>query len=210
MFTGLIQTLGEVAEIQRSPSGARLVIALGSWGYNPAPGESIAVNGCCLTVAAWDNGARLASFDVVEQTLRMTALGGLRAHDRVNLEHALRADSLLGGHFVQGHVDGVGRVLRVQANEADWRVRVAIPDGLAAYMVARGSVALDGVSLTIAQTSGAESAEPWIEVALIPVTRAHTTLGGWSVGSACNIEADMLVKAVVTTIGRMLPPRNGA
>lgn len=192
MFTGLVETTGTVRSIDPSAAGVRLTIDPGGWAHRPTEGESIAVSGCCLTVAGVAAGGAIA-FDVIPETLRMTILGGLTPGSRVNLEHSLRADSLLGGHFVQGHVDGVGEVVSVVKGE-EWRVRVRPPAGLMRFMAPKGSVALDGVSLTLADLSVEEG---WIEVALIPTTLEITTLGELAPGSRVNIEADILAKTVV-------------
>jgi len=196
MFTGLIETMGTVRSIDPTPAGVRLAIDPGTWDYHPRPGDSIAVSGCCLTVAGGGPGGSGApgfAFDVIPETLRKTILGGLTPGSRVNLEHSLRADSLLGGHFVQGHVDGVGEVTGVEKGE-EWRVRVRPPADLMRFMAPKGSVSLDGVSLTIADLSVEEG---WIEVALIPTTLEITTLGELEPGDRLNIEADILAKTVV-------------
>lgn len=163
----------------------------GGWGYRAAAGDSVAVNGCCLTaVRGAARGNRLV-FDVIPETLAKTTLGGLRAGERVNLEHAATAMTLLGGHMVQGHVDGVARVEKIET-KGEWRVRVRPPAGLMPYMVGKGSVCLDGVSLTLAAVG-----RGWIEVALIPTTLEMTTLASWRVGGDVNIEADAMAKTVV-------------
>jgi riboflavin synthase len=162
-------------------------------------GDSICVNGVCLTVAglgrgrAW-RGGRALEFDVIPETLSRTTLGDLKVGDGVNLEHAVTASTLMGGHFVQGHVDGVGRVVSVRRGD-DWRVRVRVPRELRALMIPKGSVCVDGVSLTIAalRTDG-------FEVALIPTTLERTTLSRLRAGDRVNIEADMLVKAVAAVL----------
>lgn len=191
MFTGLVQAVGTIAE--RGPAGPaeRFVIDAGAWGYRPAPGESISVSGCCLTVAA-AAGARWA-FDAVPETLRVTALGGLRPGARVNLEHAARADTLLGGHVVQGHVDGVGTIERVET-APEWRLRVRPPAALMEFMVPKGSVCIEGVSLTLAKV---DPSAGWFEVALIPTTLEKTTLADLTPGSRVNVETDIFARTVV-------------
>jgi riboflavin synthase len=194
MFTGLVQAIGAVRAIDARPTGARLEIEpagpTGPWGYQPAIGESIAVAGCCLTVAST---SPLWAFDVVHETLSKTTLGVLSRGSRVNLEHALTPTSLLGGHLVQGHVDGVGAVERVQEG-SDWRVRIRPPAPLMEYLVPKGSVTVDGVSLTLAAV---DPAAGWFEVALIPTTLELTTLGELREGHRCNLEADMVAKTLI-------------
>lgn len=195
MFTGLVQHVGRIASVQDRPSGMRrLWLDPDGWDHQPADGASIAINGCCLTVAEQDGGRW--AFDAVAETLAKTTVGRLAPGSRVNLEHAMRAGDPFGGHFVQGHVDGVGTVARVQEGE-DWRLRVGIPDGLMPYATPKGSIAIAGVSLTIAELSVPER---WVEIALIPTTLAETTLGGLALGEGVNLEMDMLVKSVVHTL----------
>jgi len=213
VFTGLVQHLGSVARVEPSGSGRTLVIDMRDWSYRPVPGESIAVNGCCLTVAAEpasDQGhdRRQARFDVVSQTLKVTTLGKLAAGDQVNLEHAATPTTLLGGHMVQGHVDGVGTVQRVQRDPADYRLRIVPPHPREAMrmIVERGSIALNGVSLTIA--SVADEKDPsaaWFEVALIPTTLALTNLGLLGEGDAVNIEYDCIARMVANWLARARP-----
>lgn len=192
MFTGLVQAVGRVVAVEPRDVGARLVIDAGGWAHRPAVGDSIAVNGACLTVAATDGGNW--SFDCVHETLRKTTLGGLVATSRVNLEHAVTASTLMGGHFVQGHIDGVGIVEDVQTG-AEYRLAVRPPEGFLAWAVPQGSICIDGVSLTIAGLTGET-----LTVALIPTTLDKTTLGGLRAGDRVNLEGDMLVKAVVRTV----------
>jgi len=195
MFTGIVEQLGRVADIQPNDFGAVIVIDTGGWDYQPGPGDSIAINGCCLTATADSEGnmkSALLRFDVIKQTLDLTTLGGLTKGDPVNLEHAVRASDVLGGHVVQGHVDGVGEVINVQKGTDEWRTRVRPPAHLMEYIVPQGSVALDGVSLTVADLG-----DDWCEVALIPTTLEVTTLGTADVGTKINIEADYIAKTVV-------------
>ena len=146
------------------------------------------------------------SFDVIPQTLAVTTFGTLSPGDRVNLEHAATASTLLGGHLVQGHVDGVGTVVRVHSGEAagDYRVTVRVPSGLEPYMIAKGSICLAGVSLTLAEVSGGGSE---VTVALIPVTLAQTTLAELAPGRGVNVEADATTKSVVATVLRVMESR---
>jgi len=204
VFTGLIQAVGRIAAIEPRPAGARLVVDPLGWDHRPSPGDSIAVNGCCLTVAGSpDSASGAMAFDVVAETLSKTTLGSLRAGGRVNLEHAVRADTLMGGHFVQGHVDGVARVARVQAVESDWRLTLLPPAELLDSIVPKGSVTLQGVSLTVA-----DLVDGGFQVALIPTTLRLTTLGELSAGDAVNIEADMLAKTVVHFLSRQRAGRS--
>lgn len=198
MFTGLVQAIGVVVTAERTAAGARLEIDPGGWLHRPALGESICVSGCCLTVAeppAAPGGA--LAFDVVYETLEMTTLGTFRAGTRVNLERSLTAADLLGGHMVQGHVEGVGTVERVKRGD-EWRVRVRPPTGLMEFIVPKGSVTVDGVSLTVAAVDpGRSGSGGWFEVALIPTTLRLTTLGELSEGSRCNLETDIIARTVV-------------
>ena len=188
MFTGLIQTVGDVSRAERRSDHLRI-------GIRPrrelerAIGDSIAVNGVCLTVTETGAGA----FDVLAgaETLRRTTLGELRAGLAVNLEPALRASDRLGGHFVQGHVDGVGSVAARRDRGANLEIDIRAPAGLARYMVEKGSVAVDGISLTINQVAG-----DTFSVALIPHTVAETTLGDRRPGDRVNLEVDLIAKYV--------------
>jgi len=191
MFTGLVQTIGVVVEASRG-SGLRLGITARDWAYQPAPGDSICVSGVCLTLAK-PLGTEVMAFDVVEETLARTTLGALRTGSRVNLERALAVGDLLGGHMVQGHVDGVGLVERVQTG-ADYRLWVRPPAPLMECIVPKGSIALDGVSLTIAAS---DPDTGLFEVALIPTTLAKTTLGQARAGDRCNLETDIMAKTVL-------------
>ncbi|MBX3402608.1 MAG: riboflavin synthase [Phycisphaeraceae bacterium] len=206
MFTGLVQAVGRVAAIEQTGRGpavpVRLRVDPGSWRHRSALGDSICVGGVCLTIAALGRGragrgGRTLEFDVIPETLSRTTLGGLKAGDRVNLEHAVTAATLMGGHFVQGHVDGVGRVVSVRAGD-DWRVRVRVPRELRPLMIPKGSVCVDGVSLTIAAVHA-----DGFEVALIPTTLELTTLSRLRAGDGVNIEADMLVKSVASVLRGM-------
>jgi len=194
MFTGLVQAKGRVAAVSSRAGGVRLEIDPGSWQHRSGPGDSVSVSGCCLTVAADPaiNGGRLA-FDVVPETLSKTTLGALTAGMPVNLERSLAAGDLLGGHFVQGHVDGVGTVEAVQAGP-DWRVRIRPPYEIAPYIAPKGSIAVEGVSLTVVAV---DAASGWFEVALIPTTLEKTTLGNLKSGDRLNLETDILAKTVV-------------
>ena len=186
MFTGLVAAIGAVERIESDAAGARISIASELAG-ELAEGDSIAVSGVCLTAT----GLRAGAFDadVMNQTLELTSLGELNAGARVNLEPALRATDRLGGHIVQGHVDAVGRVSELIDDGFARRVRVEVPGDLQRYVVERGSIALDGVSLTVAALDGST-----IEVSLIPETLERTTLGDAAVGARINVEVDVIAR----------------
>lgn len=188
MFTGLIEDVGTVDLIEAGADGVRLRIGT-ALGTEIAAGDSVAVNGACLTATSTDADGFEA--EVMNQTLDVTALGGVKADARVNLELAMKASDRLGGHIVQGHVDGVGEVLSVADDGFAKRVRIALEPHLLRYLVAQGSIALDGVSLTIA-----ELGEDWIEISLIPETRERTTLGEADTGRKINVECDLIAKHV--------------
>ena len=191
MFTGIVEALGRVEALRRDPAGGRLVVTLPAEDdWRPAPGESIAVNGVCLTAVEPQVGR--VAFDLAAETLAVTTLGGLRPGDPVNLERPLRVDGRLGGHLVLGHVDGVGTVEAVRPEGEGRRLTVALTAGLRPYFIPKGSVAVDGVSLTVAELSGAA-----FGVALIPHTLAVTTLGSRKAGDRVNLEVDVIGKYVV-------------
>jgi riboflavin synthase len=193
MFTGIIEATATVARLDPKGGGARVTIET----TRPLPklvlGESIAVNGACLTVTGF-RGRRF-TVDVSPETLRRTTLGGLRPRDPVNLERALRMGDRLGGHLVQGHVDGTG-TLEAITPDRDWSLyRFRAPNALAPYLVEKGSVAVDGVSLTVFACRGGR-----FSVALIPHTLAATTLGRRRPGDAVNVEADVLLKQIAAML----------
>jgi len=192
MFTGLIEALGKIADVKETGGGLRLRIAT-SLASQLAPGESIAVNGVCLTVTVADAGDMFA--DIGPETARVTTLGSLRRDQTVNLERAMRADSRFGGHFVQGHVDGTGVVEELrQEEEARW-ITISFPPALAPYFVRKGSIAVDGVSLTVAGLG-----DDRIDVMIVPFTWAHTSLPSLKVGSRVNLECDMVGKYVARAV----------
>jgi riboflavin synthase len=188
MFTGLVSDLGTVRALDRSTDGTRMTIAT-ALAAELAPGDSIAVNGVCLT--ATELAADAFSADVIAETLQRSSLGELSDGARVNLELPVRAADRLGGHVVQGHVDGVGVVADVRRDEAGTRVTLALDPALLRYVVEKGSIALDGVSLTVAAVD-----ERTLTVALIPETLARTTFGATEVGTRINVEVDVLAKHV--------------
>lgn len=193
MFTGLIEATGAIAAATPIEAGVRLVITAPGWNHRPAVGDSISVSGCCLTVAAEPGPAGELSFDVVPETLAKTTLGSWKPGRAVNLEHSATASTLLGGHIVQGHVDGVGEVIAL-ARTPEWRVRIRPPVALMEFIAPKGSIAVDGVSLTVAALSPTEG---WFEVALIPTTLEKTTLSELGPGERCNLECDVLSKTIV-------------
>ncbi|WP_018789453.1 riboflavin synthase [Salinispora arenicola] len=203
MFTGIVEELGEVVQVTQTAEDSALVAIRGSVvAADARHGDSIAVNGVCLTVVDLADGAFTA--DVMGETLRRSALGGLRPGDRVNLERAATLGSRLGGHLVQGHVDGIGEVL-AREPAARWEtVRFRLPTDLARYVVTKGSITVDGVSLTVAGVGS-----DWFEVGLIPTTLGLTTLGSRGVGDAVNVEVDVLAKYVERLLGGHRPAGPG-
>lgn len=194
MFTGIIEEIGEIAAIEPSGDGVRLSVIAPRAVEGVRHGDSIAVSGVCLTVVAWD--ARGFTADVMRQTLDMSTLGLLAPGSRVNIERATAAGGRLGGHIVQGHIDGTGTVAEVRPG-AQWRViRVGMPAHLAPLVVDKGSIAVDGTSLTVSAVSPAGAAAPWFEVSLIPETLQATTLGALAPGHAVNLETDILARHV--------------
>jgi riboflavin synthase len=188
MFTGIVEELGRVEAVESSSDGARLRISA-NLTSELAEGDSVAVNGACLTATSVENGAFEA--DVMHQTLELTTLGELAPGTGVNVELPLRATDRLGGHVVQGHVDGTATVAELTDDGFAKRVRLELPDELLPFVVERGSIALEGVSLTIAALDG-----PILEVSLIPETLERTTLGGLEPGDRLNVECDVLARYV--------------
>jgi riboflavin synthase len=188
MFTGIVKELGRVEAIEASDDGARLRIAAGL-SSDLSEGDSVAVNGACLTATSVGDGAFQA--DVMHQTLSLTTLGELEVSSPVNLELPLRASDRLGGHVVQGHIDGTAMVVDLASDGFAKRLRVELPDELLPYVVERGSIALEGVSLTISDLTDAG-----LEVSLIPETLERTTLGSLEPGDRINVECDVLARYV--------------
>ncbi len=189
MFTGLVQRLASVAEVRPAPPGRRLVVRATPLTGSAQIGDSVAVNGCCLTVVGID--ADCLAFDAGPETLARTNLGDLQAGDSVNLEASLRMGDALGGHFVTGHIDGRG-TLAERTDEGDWSTLwFAAETRLLAQMANKGSVAIDGVSLTLVDVDSER-----FSVALIPHTLAVTTLGRLAIGDSVNLETDLLAKYV--------------
>jgi riboflavin synthase len=197
MFTGIVEELGEVVAVEALAGAARLTVRGPQVAADAARGDSIAVNGACLTVT--EAADKTFTADVMAETLHRTVLGALVPGSSVNLERPLRFDGRLGGHLVQGHVDAVATI--VSRSPADhWDVvRIGVPESLARYIVEKGSVAVDGVSLTVSATGdggGGPAEQPWFEVSLIPTTLELTTLGRAQHGSQVNLEVDMIAKYV--------------
>ena len=201
MFTGIIQRVGTVSAIEERPFGVRLSVDHHGWTHQPASGDSIANDGCCLTLSDdWTPEVGLYTFDAIRETLDKTTLGDRRVGDRVNLEPSLRADAMLDGHLVQGHIEGTGEVVRVDDDPADWRMTVRVPGELMPCVVPKGSIALDGVSLTIASVE-----ENGLTVALIPTTLERTNLGDRKVGDRINLETDILARTVAHQLRHFAP-----
>ena len=208
MFTGIVEELGTVAAVTDQGDAIRLTVSAGTVLEGTRLGDSIAVNGCCLTVAELGEGTWTA--DLMQETLDKTSLAGVAPGDQVNLERAVTMDSRLGGHIVQGHVDGVGEVLSRQPSEHWEVVEISLPAELARYLVDKGSITVDGVSLTVV-AAGAES----FTVSLIPETLARTTLGTRRAGDRVNLEVDVLAKHVekllaAGLVDRLSPPQPAA
>jgi riboflavin synthase len=190
MFTGIIEELGTVASMTTRPTGARITVRCKTVLSDASEGVSIAVNGVCLT--ALDIRPDSFSADVAPETLRRTNLGALAAGSRVNLERPLSPTGRLSGHIVQGHVDGTGELLGLEAlGDENWWLRVRVPAELDPFLVFKGSIAIDGISLTIAALDA-----DVLSVTIIPHTFRHTTLGGYQPGARVNIECDVLAKHV--------------
>jgi riboflavin synthase len=189
MFTGIVEELGTVERVEDQGDAVRLTIRAGLVLEDAHPGDSIAVNGCCLTVVEHDDQTWTA--DVMQETLDKTSLRGVAPGDTVNLERAVTADKRLGGHIVQGHVDGVGEIVRRTPSEHWELVEISLPRELAKYLVDKGSITVDGVSLTVV-----EPHDETFTVSLIPETLARTTLGFREPGDRVNLETDVIAKHV--------------
>lgn len=193
MFTGIIEEIGEVIDVESRGDSAMLSLSAHTVAGDVTHGASIAVNGVCLTVTGWtahDQASHL-DFDVMGETLKRSVIGTLRPGDKVNLERAVRADARLDGHVVQGHVDGTGVVVSRTAGENWDSVRFGLPAELARFVAEKGSIAVDGVSLTVSAVG-----PDWFEVGLIPETLRATTLGSRQPGDPVNLEVDVLAKYV--------------
>jgi len=201
MFTGIIEAVGRVGHVAPREGGRRLSIEA-PFAAELRVDESVAVNGTCLTVVAHDASGFEA--DVVEETLAKTSLGDLAAGHPVNLERAMRLGARLDGHLVQGHVDAAGEVVGVEPLADSWLVRVRYPEAFAPYLIPVGSVALDGISLTVARLEG-----DTLTVAIIPHTWAHTTVRDWRPGRRVNLEFDLIGKYVVRALAHGVGAGNG-
>ena len=194
MFTGLVEAIGEIVAVIEQPPGRRFTIEAGTLAEDASIGDSISINGCCLTVIAIE-GSRL-DFEAGEETLSRTNLGALAAHDRVNLERSLAVGDRLGGHYVTGHIDAIGQLLE-RRDDPPWaHLRFQMPERLASQVAAKGSIAIDGISLTVVDVD-LDS----FSVALIPHTLEVTTLGKRKIGDAVNLETDVLAKYVERSLG---------
>jgi riboflavin synthase len=204
MFTGIIEELGVLVELEMGQESARITVRGPLVTQDAFPGASIAVNGVCLTVVELD--ADTFTVDVMKQTLNLSSLLGISVGDPVNLERPVPAGGRLGGHIVQGHVDGTGTVIERVPGERWELVRVAVPAEIARYVVAQGSIAIDGVSLTVADLADEPDGSCVVTVSLIPETLSRTTLGHRVPGGRVNLEVDVLAKYVerltaATTVG---------
>ena len=194
MFTGIVEAVGRIEAIESVEGGARLCVHAGPLAETLRVASSIAVNGCCLTVVALDG--QVFSADLSGETLRRTSFGESKAGSRVNLERPLRAGQELGGHFVQGHVDGVGRVTQLVPEGDNWWLSVHVPDELRRYVAEKGSLAVDGISLTVARWHDGVA-----DIAIIPFTYTHTSVRAMAPGHAVNLECDILAKYVESLLG---------
>ena len=205
MFTGIVEELGEITAVEPSGDGVRVTVRAPLAVSDAAHGDSISVSGVCLTVA--DQGPDWFTADVMRQTLDMSTLADAAPGCAVNLERAMTAHGRLGGHIVQGHIDGTGTVSEVRPGE-QWRVlRIGMPAALAPLVVDKGSIAVDGVSLTVSAVGAPDDASPWFEVSLIPETLAVTTLGTRAAGDRVNLETDILARHVQRL--QAFPPSEG-
>ena len=196
MFTGITEHVGKIESLDRSETGGRLRISLAGareLAKEMKLGDSISVNGCCLTVVEFTQ--KSFSADLSGETLRRTAFAEKQSGDPANLERPLAATARLGGHFVQGHVDGVGRVMRLVAEGENWWLSVRVPEDLRRYVAEKGSIAIDGISLTVARWE-----EGVADIAIIPFTYKHTNLHAMAPNDAVNIETDILAKYVESLI----------
>jgi riboflavin synthase len=198
MYTGIVEELGEVVGLEHLEGAARITVRGPLVTSDAASGDSLSVNGVCLTVTGTRDGIFTA--DVMAETLSRSGLGDLRPGSPVNLERSVRPDGRLGGHLVQGHVDGTGAIISRSPAEHWEVVRISLPESLARYVADKGSVSVDGVSLTVSATSDA-AGPSWFEVSLIPETLRRTTLGGKPPGDTVNLEVDVIAKYVEKLLG---------
>ena len=201
MFTGIIEAAGKIESLDHVPDGGRLRVSLSGAPAIAAEtklGESISVNGCCLTVVEF--GAKSFVADLSGETLRRTSFGEMKAGNVVNLERPLAAGARLGGHFVQGHVDGIGRITRLAPEGDSWWLSVRVPEDLRRYVAEKGSIAIDGISLTVARWQDGIA-----DIAIIPFTHQHTNVHAMTVNDAVNLETDMLAKYVESLLDAKKP-----
>ena len=208
MFTGIIEEMGEITAIAPAGDGWRLTVRAPRAAADAVHGESIAVSGVCLTVVG--STADTFDTDVMKQTLDVAAIGSATVGTRVNIEKAMPVGARLGGHIVQGHVDGVGDVLEVRPG-AQWSVlRISLPADLPPLVVDKGSISVDGTSLTVSAVSAPADPSPWFEISLIPETLAATTLGIRAVGDRVNLETDILARHVERLLAFRAAPEGGS
>jgi riboflavin synthase len=189
MFTGIVEEMGSVKALRRDAGAARLTISASTVLVGTAPGDSICVNGVCLTVVEMTKSDFAA--DVAVETLKVTNLGDLRTGSKVNLERALQLSARIGGHLVSGHVDGVGRIRERREEGNGWRIFIDAPETVLRYVIKKGSIAIDGISLTVADVD-----KTGFSIAMIPHTAKLTTLGFKSAGDSVNLESDLIGKFV--------------
>lgn len=199
MFTGLVEEVGECLWMKQTAQSVQITIVSKQISRGIRTGDSVAINGCCLTVAS--HRKEHLTFDALNETLRVTNLDKLRPQAPVNLERALAADGRLGGHFVQGHVDGTAGLLTKREKGTDLKLEIALPSRFARYVVSKGSIAVNGVSLTVAELSDS-SFSVWV----IPHTRKHTNLGTLAAGDTVNLEFDILAKYAERILGERPTP----
>ncbi|WP_417508158.1 riboflavin synthase [Microbacterium sp.] len=208
MFTGIIEEIGEITAIVPSGDGWRLTVRAAKAAHDAVHGESIAVSGVCLTVV--DSSPDTFTVDVMKQTLNVSALATAAVGTAVNIEKAMPVGARLGGHIVQGHVDGTGVVIDVRPGD-QWSVlRVSLPADLAPLVVDKGSISIDGISLTVSAVSDAGAESHWLEVSLIPETLVATTLGRRVIGDRVNLETDILARHVERLLAFRAAPEGGS
>lgn len=208
MYTGIVEELGEVVGVERLADAARITVRGPLVISDASHGDSLNINGVCLTVTGTRDGTFTA--DVMAETLNRSSLGDLRPGSRVNLERPMRLDGRLGGHMVQGHVDGTGAIIS-RSPGSNWDVvRVSLPAPLARYVVEKGSVSVDGVSLTVSAAGEDPAGHQWFEVSLIPETLARTTLGSKQPGDTVNLEVDVIAKYVEKLLAGGVQPTESA
>lgn len=208
MFTGIIEEIGQISAITPAGDGWRLTVRAPQAAADAVHGESIAVGGVCLTVVG--STAETFDADVMKQTLDVSALGDVTVGSQVNIEKAMPVGARLGGHIVQGHVDGTGEVLEVRPGD-QWRViRISLPADLAPLVVDKGSISVSGTSLTVSAVSAPDAAEAWFQISLIPETLVATTLGALAPGDRVNLETDILARHVERLLAFRTAPEGGS